>query len=594
MTGSIRTSAAAPALRVTAHLAAAQRVHTNLISCLRSQFESYAGTRSFTFQRESGRSLSEHVETFGELDRGAREVAGWLQSRPEANRPVLLLFEPGIEFWRAFLGCIYAGVVAVPAPLPHDERSMQRVAGILRDADCRLALTSSDLRDAIAAGFDGIDAGRTINCVATDGLRLADPAGWTMPHTTPDTVVLLQYTSGSTGDPKGVVVTHDNVLHNQATIAQALRVTDESVIVGWVPHFHDMGLFSVMLGFVAGANLVTMSPLAFLKQPVRLLQAIHDYRGTHSAAPNFAYDLMARRVTVEQVAVLDLTTWQVALNGAEPIRRRTIERITELLAPAGFVPSALRPAYGMAEVTLLATVSRGAQHYLDADPDALEQNRYCPGRHRALSLVSSGRPGTGVEVLIVEPDTSTALPDDHVGEIWLRSRSVAAGYHGKPGMTVERFAAETGTGDGPYLRTGDLGMLHGGELYVTGRRKDLLIINGRNIYPQDIEEFVQTLHTALASCRGAAISVDSGGNERPVIIQTLQSGRLGDVSYAELAALVKRSVARNFDVPAPGVVFVERGGIHLTTSGKVQRASMRAAFLDSRLSHVLHCSPATA
>jgi acyl-CoA synthetase (AMP-forming)/AMP-acid ligase II len=349
-----------------------------------------------------------------------------------------------------------------------------------------------------------------------------------------------------------------------------------------------MGLIGQLVAFLNGVNLVAMSPLAFLKQPVRLLKAISDYRGTVSAAPNFAYDLIARRVTPEQLAGLDLSTWEVALNGAEPVRRRTIERIKDMLAPAGFKPSAMRPAYGMAEVTLLATISRGVQRYLDADADALEQNRYTPAKGRAISLVSSGEPGPGIDVHIVDPETLDELPEGQVGEIWLRSASVASGYYNHTAETTERFAAHTTAGAGPYLRTGDLGLLHDGELYVTGRRNDLLIVNGRNLYPQDIEEFVQDVHPAVGGSRGVAVSVDINDTERLVLIQAVKKELLGDVSYLELTATVKSAVARGFDVPAPAVVFVNRAGIHLTTSGKVQRASMRTAFLNAELTDVVH------
>jgi acyl-CoA synthetase (AMP-forming)/AMP-acid ligase II len=335
-----------------------------------------------------------------------------------------------------------------------------------------------------------------------------------------------------------------------------------------------------------------MSPMAFLKRPVRLLRAVSDYRGTHSAAPNFAYYLIVRRVTPEQLTDLDLSTWEVALNGAEPVRRATMERIKDLLAPAGLAPSAMRPAYGMAEVTLMATVSRGVQRYLDADADALEQDRYTPAKGRAVSLASSGEPGPGVDVRIVDPETLHTLPDDLVGEIWLRSASVASGYHNRPTETAEQFRAHTSDGDGPYLRTGDLGLLHEGDLYVTGRRKDLLIVNGRNLYPQDIEEFVQDVHPALADSHGVAVSVDVNDAESLVLIQAVKHRLLGDMSYGQLAATVKIAVARHFEIPAPGVVFANRGGIHLTTSGKVQRASMRAAFLKGELTDVVHEEPA--
>jgi len=259
-----------------------------------------------------------------------------------------------------------------------------------------------------------------------------------------------------------------------------------------------------------------------------------------------------------------------------------------MLAPAGFAPSAMRPGYGMAEVTLMATVSRGVPRHLDADADALEQHRYLPAKDRAIRLVSSGEPAPGIEVRIVEPETLHALADDQVGEIWLRSPSVASGYHNRPAETIERFHACTMEGDQPYLRTGDLGLLHANELYVTGRLKDLLIVNGRNLYPQDIEEFVQDVHPAVAGSRGCVIPVDVDDAERLVLIQAVKTELLGDTSCGELAAAVKGAVARAFEVPAPGVVFVNRAGIHLTTSGKVQRASMRAAFLNGELTDVVH------
>jgi acyl-CoA synthetase (AMP-forming)/AMP-acid ligase II len=565
---------------------------TNLVAHLRSQFETYGDSRTFTFLNESGRTLVEDVAAFRDLDRAARELAAWLRSRDDAKQPVLLLFEPGLDFWRAFLGCLYAGVIAIPAPLPHDSRSMQRVAGILRDAGSGLALTTTKLHDLLVAGIDGLGLD-SIVFVATDGAPLGHADSWTMPDITPETTAFLQYTSGSTGDPKGVAVTHGNVLSNTATISEALGISDASVLTGWIPHFHDMGLISVLSGFSAGANVVAMSPLAFLKQPVRLLKMISDYRGTSTAAPNFAYDLIARRVTPEQLAGLDLSSLEVALNGAEPVRRRTIERITEMLAPVGFAPSAMSPAYGMAEVTLMATFKRGAPRYLDADAEALEQNRYATASGRAVSLVGSGEPALGIDLRIVDPDSLHELSEGRVGEIWLRSDSVAAGYYRRPAETAERFNGYTTDGAGPYLRTGDLGLLHEGELYVTGRRKDLLIVNGRNLYPQDIEEFVQDVHPAVAGSRGAAVSFDVDDSERLVLIQAVKPELLGDTNYGELAAAVKSAVARGFEIPAPGVVFVNRAGVHLTTSGKVQRASMRAAFLNAELTDVVHDSTDT-
>jgi acyl-CoA synthetase (AMP-forming)/AMP-acid ligase II len=564
--------------------------HTNLVAHLRSQFRAYGDLRNFTFLREFGRGLVEEVTSFRDLDRGARELAAWLSSRPQADGPVVLLFEPGSEFWKAFLGCLYAGIVAVPAPLPHDERSLKRVAGILRDAGSNLVLTSANLFDLIAAGVEGFELDHPVQCVAANALTLTDADSWTMPHLTSETIAFLQYTSGSTGDPKGVAVTHGNILHNEFAITRFLGFDDTSTLVGWIPHFHDMGLISQIMCFYAGMNAVVMSPLAFLKQPIRLLQAISKYGATCTAAPNFAYDLIARRVTPEQLNGLDLSTLRVAFNGAEPIRRRTIEAINELLGPAGFSPAALRPGYGMAEVTLFATATphTAAFRCLDADAAALERNEFARPEGRAVSLVSSGIPGPGTDIRIVEPETLQPLADGRVGEIWLRSASVAGGYYKRPLETEERFGARTAEGDGPYLRTGDLGLIHDGHLYVTGRRKDLLIVNGRNLYPQDIEELVQEVHPATCAARGVAVAVDADDSERLVVIQTVRTDKLDGTSLAQLATAIKVAVARSFEIPAPSVVLVGRDGVHLTTSGKVQRASMRTAFLRRELADVLH------
>jgi len=299
--------------------------------------------------------------------------------------------------------------------------------------------------------------------------------------------------------------------------------------------------------------------------------------------------LIARRVSPEQLDGLDLSTVRVALNGAEPIRRRTIEAINELLGPAGFSPSAMRPGYGMAEVTLFATGTTQTEPFvcLEADADALERNEFAPPAGRAVSLVSSGIPGPGIDVRIVDPETRQPLPDGHVGEIWLRSASVASGYYNRPEEIEERFGVQTADGDGPFLRTGDLGLIRNQHLFVTGRRKDLLIVNGRNLYPQDIEELVQDVHPASAA-RGVAVVVDTDDSERLVVIQTVKTDKLDETSLAQLASTIKVAVARSFEIPAPSVVLVGRGGIHLTTSGKVQRASMRAAFLHHQLSDVLH------
>ena len=314
-----------------------------------------------------------------------------------------------------------------------------------------------------------------------------------MPELTGETIAFLQYTSGSTSEPKGVIVTHANLLNNCAVIAEALEVDDKAIGAGWLPHFHDMGLVGMLLTAVYnGANLVFMSPISFLKRPIRWLQAIDRYRATATVAPNFSYELIARRVSEDDLAGLDLSTLRVALNGAEPIRPHVLDAVITRLGTAGFRPDAFVAGYGMAEVTLLASASQVARppRYLDADPDALERHEVLPSdADGANRLVSNGTP-RGVDLRIVDPETRAVLPEARVGEIWLRGPSVAAGYLNREEENAEKFDARTADGDGPFLRTGDLGALYDGELYVTGRLKDLLIVNGRNLYPQDIEEAV--------------------------------------------------------------------------------------------------------
>jgi len=564
-------------------------VPTDFVSHVRAQVAVYGDDRSYTYHREVGRELVAEEVTYRDLDRDARALAVWLSTRPEAEHPVMLLYVDGIDFLRAFLGCLYAGVVAVPAPVPHDARSMQRVATMFDDADVRLVLTTAAVAEPLDTWIRDSGLAATVSVAATDTTEPGDPDDWRLPDLHGDTLAFLQYTSGSTSEPKGVMVTHGNLLHNAAAMTLANGADDTLTGAGWLPHFHDMGLIGMLLlPLYVGGNLVFMSPMAFLKRPVRWLQLIDRYRADMTLGPNFAYDLVARRISDDQLAGLDLSSVRVALNGAEPIRPRTLDAVTDRLAPYGFPAGAFLTAYGMAEVTLLATASEVgcAPRYLDVDAAALERNELTP-RVGGVRLVGSGRP-FGCDIRIVDPHTGRELPHGRVGEIWISGGSVAAGYWNRPDETEQKFRA-TLAGDGPYLRTGDLGVTDDdGHLYVTGRLKDLLIVNGRNLYPQDIEEAVRDLHPALTGATGVVLSMDTGQHERLLVIHEVKTALIDDLTLPGLARRIRLAVARDFDVHAPSVVLVDRHGVHRTTSGKVQRRSMRASFLQSRVDAVLH------
>ncbi|MGA4848563.1 fatty acyl-AMP ligase [Streptomyces sp. G5(2025)] len=552
---------------------------------VRTQVSTYKNERSYTFVRDGADGLVGRRLDYTELDHDARRLASWLDTQPASRRPVLLLYPEGLDFLRAFLGCLYAGVIAVPVPIPTDPRSLARTAGILQDTGAGLVLTTSahgpDLRQSLGTDLPP----EQFLVVATDDDSLGHADSWTMPALHRDSVAFLQYTSGSTSEPKGVVVTHGNLLHNENEMRQQASTDSDMVLAGWLPHFHDMGLIGMLLHpLFVGGSCVFMSPTSFLRRPARWLELISTWRATLTVAPDFAYELCARIVSDRHLAGLDLSSLRAALNGAEPVRATTLRKFVDRFAPIGLRPDVFMPCYGMAEVTLMATgAPRSAPEdsYL-ADRAGLEQNIVRPATDgTGTELVSCGRTGA-LDLRIVDPERRTVLGPGHVGEIWLKGASVAAGYWHRPDATEETFRARIADGDGPYLRTGDLGALVDGDLYVTGRLKDVLIVHGRNLYPQDIEHAVRDLHPALAAGVGAVFPVENG-REHVVIVHEVKKGLLQGTGLDELAARVKTLAVQEFGLPRPGVVLTNRGAVQRTTSGKVQRRLMRRLFLEDRL-----------
>ncbi len=531
---------------------------------------------AFTFLADGGAEAGRL--TYAGLDARARAVAAALRQAAMPGERALLLYPPGLDFIAAFFGCLYAGVVAVPAypPRPHD-RSQARLRSIVQDAEPRVALTTSS----VLAGVSGLAALApelgAIRWIATDALEEAGEEE--TPEPDPESIAFLQYTSGSTAEPKGVEVTHANLLHNERMIGAAFAQDESAVVVGWLPLYHDMGLIgNVLQPLHAGGRCVLMSPVAFLQRPLRWLEAISRYRGTTSGGPNFAYELCVRKATPEALAGLDLTSWRVAFNGAEPVRAETLERFAATFAPCGFRPEAFYPCYGLAEATLFVAGGELGRRPRVA-PAALET----PGAHR---VVSCGRPWLGQRLAVADPETGAECPPGREGEVWIAGPSVARGYWRNPEATARDFNAFLlATGEGPFLRTGDLGFVTGGELYVTGRLKDLVILRGRNHYPQDLERTAEASHGDLRPGNGAAFAVETGGEERLVIVLEVERRRRANLedNLTEVAEAVRRAVAEEHEVQVWEVVLLRAGALPKTSSGKVQRGLCRRLYLAGEL-----------
>ncbi len=583
----------------------------SLVGLLRARAAADPGRMAFTFLADGERD--ERHLTYGELDRRARAVAAHLQALSMAGERVLLLLPPGLDFLSAFAGCLYAGVAAVPVSPPAGRRALPRLQAVLADCGPRAILTTAAARPGLeqllarhAARSSGSGAPGTL--LAVDDVAADAADDWRESAARADDVAFLQYTSGSTSAPKGVVVSHGNLLANQRMIQEAFGTGEGSVIASWLPLYHDMGLIGgVLHPIFLGARCVLLSPLHFLQRPRRWLEAISRHRASVSGGPSFAYDLCARRVTLDPEAALDLSGWQVAFNGAEPVRAEAMERFAEAFAGAGFRRRAFFPCYGLAEATLLVSgghprnqaPGRAAEGpaVLAVDAAALAQDRVAAARDlpameaRDLSaagpgdpvrrLVGCGRVAGSLEVRLVDPVAATERAAGEVGEIWVAGESVAQGYWEKPEPSAETFGARLAGHPGTFLRTGDLGFLHDGELFITGRLKDLILIRGRNLYPQDVEWTAERSHPALRPGGGAAFAVDAGGEERLVLVQEVSTR--GDTQLAEAAAAIRRAVSAEHEVQIATLLLVKPGAVPKTTSGKVQRRACRDLFLSGGL-----------
>lgn len=523
------------------------------------------------------------------LDARARAIGARLRAEAGEGERVLLLHPPGLEFVASFCGCLYGGVVAIAAYPPRNARHMPRIEAILQDAQVRVIVST---REGLAKVEPWLgERAASFRLIASDDLMRPDPS-WQRPAIRPDALALLQYSSGSTGQPQGVMITHANIMANAEMIRRQFGYHDQSTFVSWLPIYHDMGLIGNLLQpLYLGTSTVLMPPAAFLQKPVRWLAAISHHRARTTGAPNFAFDLCARVVTAEQKADLDLSCLELIYNGSEPIDARAFERFADAFAGCGLRRTSLFACYGMAETTLLATGGKAGDGYraLRVDPSALGRNEaveVAAGRTDGLSVVSCGHSVAGQELAIVDPVTRRPCAAAMVGEIWLRGAHVSPGYWGQPERTAESMDARQADGSGPWLRTGDLGFLKDNELYVTGRIKDVIIVRGKNHYPQDIERTAESSHPSLqpGSCAAFALRID--GVEQIGIAAEVRRTELRTLDGPAVVSAIRRAVLENHELSVFAVTLLKPVTLPKTSSGKLQRFVVRAGWESGTLERV--------
>lgn len=583
----------------------AQRADTlNLVDILRQRAQYQPERLAYSFLQRA--SVEEIRMTYAELDRQARTIGAVLQRKGAAGTPVLLLHAPGLEYIAAFFGCLYAGAIAVPAYPPHSARMLPRIQAIMADTQAKIILTATETLSSMQGNPALQPALERLDWIATETLdsRLADL--WQEPVIRSEDLAFLQYTSGSTDVPKGVMVAHSNLMHNLSMISRHCKQTPEGHGVSWLPPYHDLGLVcGILYPCYEGFPATLMAPVTFLQRPFLWLQAISTHKATLSMAPSFAYELCCRKITPEQRATLDLSRWEVAANGGEPVRIDTLQRFTETFGPYGYRAGTHFPGYGMAETTLIVATSYAQKSFLATafSERELQQGRaveVTSPEQDARTIVGYPHMSPEQQVLIVDPETRLQCPPGKIGEIWTTGPSVTAGYWRKPKETEETFHAYIAdTQQGPFLRTGDLGFMKDEALFIAGRAKDLLIIRGLNHYPQDIELTVESSHRAIRPGCCVAFSVEADGSEQLVVLAEIDpryratsSSSVADTEEEtqrklldpqEVLTAIRAAVAEEHDLQIYNLLLLKAGGVLKTSSGKLQRRATRAEFLAGRL-----------
>ena len=526
--------------------------------------------------------------TYGELDAAANKVAAKLQSLNLKNKHVLLLYSSGLEFVKAFFGCLYAGAVAIPTYVPKSKQILQKIESIQQDCGARIILTTQDILD---EGYLNHSASLSeLLLLATDRISRQNQTDLYQDlKTEPDDVVFIQYTSGSTSNPKGAMVTNKNIMVNQVMLQDIFELNEDSVGVTWLPLFHDMGLIASLLNAIfVGYPIYIMPPSAFIRNPARWLQCITKYEGTYSCAPNFAYDLCIKSISSEARSELDLRSWKKAINAAEPVDPTTLREFIKVFGPCGFDEGAFTPAYGLAEATVFVS-GKNTRHikYLHVDEAALQKHKivYPDDLQKTHEFVSCGTASyLGQQVSIVNPETLLECTDE-IGEIWVSGEHIVKGYLNKPELSKATFEAKL---DGKnYLRTGDLGFIDKtGTLVITGRIKDLIIINGSNYYPQDIELTAEGKSTFIRKNSIAAFAIPLEHKEQLIIVIELNKKMLAEFDPAKLGSEINSAILHANFLTAYEIIFISSGSLPKTTSGKIQRQNCKKMYLANELNIV--------
>ncbi len=563
---------------------------SNLVSVLQQNAKKYPEKIVYIFL-EDGENEKEKISC-SEIVERSKSIAAYLQKSGEKGDRVLLLFPTGIEFILSLYGCFFAGMIGVPAYPPKRNKPNERFSAILQNADPSIILCTYKIKDELEANYTQINLLEKKTILAFEDVLPEMAEDWVDPEINGENIALIQYTSGSTGNPNGVMVSHANIIHNSECIRLSFGFDASLVGVNWLPNFHDMGLIGCLIQpAYLGATNVIIPPLRFLQAPLNWFKIMTKYRATNAGGPNFAYEYCISKIDNSEIKNIDLSSVSTMFCGSEPIRKKTLENFAEKFSSSGFNECQFYPCYGLAESVLIVTGGdyKKAPAYLSVDVKALQKNKLILSTKKEESsiITACGYPWLGMTVVIVNPESAEPCGYGNIGEIWVKGTSVAKGYWNDPEGTERTFRAFIhNTEDGPYLRTGDLGFIHEGQLYISGRLKDLIIIRGSNYYPNDIEHCVEQCHPALRIDACAAFSADINGEEKLIIIQEVQRTFMRDLNEYEVFESIRNAVFSDYNLQPYAIILMKTGSISKTTSGKTQRYTMKKAWLRHELSEL--------